>query len=62
MLGMDVKQWTNCRVGMMAWQILILAFLIGGYQLSGSVINPGHVVNVLLQSIYICKFFWYVAE
>ena len=57
MLGVDVKQWTNCRVGMMAWQILILTFVIAGYKLSG-VVSPGHVVNVLLQTVYIAKFFW----
>jgi 7-dehydrocholesterol reductase len=57
MLGVDVKQWTNCRVGMMAWQLLILTFLIAGYQISG-VVNLGHVVNVLLQTVYIAKFFW----
>lgn len=59
MLGVDVKQWTNCRVGMMAWQILIVAFLIAGRDRNGGVFNVGHIVNVVLQTIYIGKFFWW---
>ena len=55
LLGVDVKQWTNCRVGMMSWQILIIAFLIAGSR-EGS-INPGHAANVSIQTIYIAKFF-----
>ena len=57
LLGVDVKQWTNCRVGMMAWQILILAFLLASVRLNGSM-NSGHLINVLIQTIYIAKFFW----
>jgi 7-dehydrocholesterol reductase len=56
LLGVDVKQWTNCRVGMMIWQIFIVAFLIAGGRQG---ISPGHVTNVLLQTIYIAKFFWW---
>jgi 7-dehydrocholesterol reductase len=55
LLGVDVKQWTNCRVGMMSWQILIIAFLIAGSR-EGS-INRGHAANVFIQTIYIAKFF-----
>lgn len=56
LLGVDVKQWTNCRVGMMGWQILILAFLIAGGRQG---INPGHLANVIIQTFYITKFFWW---
>lgn len=56
LFGVDVKQWTNCRVGMMAWQILIVAFLLAGTRQG---INPGHLVNVLIQTVYIAKFFWW---
>ncbi|OXA58166.1 7-dehydrocholesterol reductase [Folsomia candida] len=54
-LGVDVKQLTNCRIGMIMWQLLIIIFLIAGWQLHG--FNGGHLVNVLLQTIYIYKFF-----
>lgn len=57
LFGVDVKQWTNCRIGMMAWQLLIVAFLIAGYQQAG--VNPGHLTNVFLQTVYIAKFFWW---
>lgn len=57
LLDVDVKQLTNCRVGLMLWQILIVAFLIVGHQRTG--FNAGHVVNVLLQSVYLAKFYWW---
>ena len=53
--GVDVKQLTNCRVGMMMWQLLTLTFFLAGWKLYG--FDPGHLVNVLLQTIYIYKFF-----
>lgn len=60
LLGVDVKQWTNCRVGMMAWQILILAYLLAAARLSDyQTVNSGHFINVLVQTIYIAKFFWW---
>lgn len=54
-LGVDVKQLTNCRLGMLMWQLLIIIYFIAGWQLHG--FNSGHLVNVLLQTIYIYKFF-----
>lgn len=54
----DVKQLTNCRIGMMLWQILILTFLLASWGRTGN-LNIGHLTNVLLQSIYIAKFFWW---
>lgn len=56
LFGVDVKQWTNCRFGMMAWQILIVAYLIAG---SSQGINPGHLANVVIQTVYIAKFFYW---
>jgi 7-dehydrocholesterol reductase len=46
-LGMDVKQLTNCRIGMMAWQLLILAFYLAGVQRHG--FSAATLVNLLLQ-------------
>jgi len=43
MLGVDVKQWTNCRVGMMAWQILIVAFLIAGRDRNGNSSSQNYI-------------------
>lgn len=58
LMGVDVKQWTNCRVGMMAWQILIVAFLLAGDE-HGEGLNAGHLANVVIQTVYIAKFFWW---
>ncbi|CAG0919249.1 unnamed protein product [Notodromas monacha] len=57
LLGVDVKQFTNCRFGMVAWQIFILAFFFAGIKREG--FNYGFAVNVLLQSIYVAKFWWW---
>jgi 7-dehydrocholesterol reductase len=46
-LGMDVKQLTNCRIGLMAWQLFILAFYIAGVQRHG--FSAATLVNLLLQ-------------
>lgn len=58
-LGMDVKQLTNCRIGMMAWQLLILAFYLAGVKRHG--FSAATLVNLLLQSVFVAKFFWWEA-
>jgi 7-dehydrocholesterol reductase len=54
--GFDVKQFTNCRFGMMYWQVGILCYAYRQYTDNGFV-SSSMFVSVLLQSIYICKFF-----
>lgn len=56
-LGVDVKQWTNCRFGMISWQIIILIFAFFSYYSMG--INIAIWVTVILQTIYIAKFFYW---
>lgn len=51
----DVKQLTNCRIGLLMWQILILAFMITAFQRTG--FNGGMLVNVLLQTYYLAMFY-----
>jgi 7-dehydrocholesterol reductase len=55
--GVDIKQFTNCRMGLMIWQILIMAYLFVSIERNGW--NSGMAVNVILQSVYIAKFFWW---
>lgn len=52
--GVQVKQLANCRIGMMVWQLLILIFFSAAYQIHG--FDSGHLVNVLLQTIFLYKF------
>lgn len=52
--GVQVKQLVNCRIGMMLWQLLVLIFFSAAYQMRG--FDSGHLVNVLLQTIYLYKF------
>lgn len=54
-LGIDLKQWTNCRFGMMSWPLIILSFLY--YQNERSGVHLSLVVSVALQLLYVTKFF-----
>jgi len=57
LFGVDIKQWTNCRFGMISWQIIILLFALYYFKEHG--LNLAILVTVLLQSIYIGKFFYW---
>jgi 7-dehydrocholesterol reductase len=54
-LGWDVKQFTNCRFGMMGWPLLLLSF--AAKQAEGHGLSDSMVVAVGLQLVYIAKFF-----
>jgi len=55
-LGFDVKQFTNCRFGMMFWQLGIICYAMKQYDDKGFV-SSSMMVSVLIQSVYIFKFF-----
>jgi len=55
--GWDVKMFTNCRFGMMGWALIIISFACKQDQLHG--ISDSMVVAVVLQLLYIAKFFWW---
>ncbi len=52
----DLKTWTNCRMGMMGWGVLVLCYAAKQYEATGAVANS-MAVSVLLQHAYIFKFF-----
>lgn len=56
-LGWDIKQFTNCRFGMMSWPIIILSFAAKQSQLTG--LADSMVVSVTIMLVYIAKFFWW---
>ena len=57
-LGFDVKQFTNCRFGMMLWGLLPLAFAARSWEASGAPLPSRAVlVNTVLQLVYVSKFF-----
>jgi 7-dehydrocholesterol reductase len=56
--GFDVKQFTNCRFGMMFWQVGLICYAARQYNDLGYV-SSSMLVSVLLQSVYIAKFFWW---
>jgi 7-dehydrocholesterol reductase len=56
--GWDVKLFTNCRWGMVAWVIMPLSYAAAQHKMTGS-ITPAMAVSVVLQIIYTCKFFWW---
>ena len=53
-LGFDVKMFTNCRFGMMAWAVLPLALAAKSQALHGS-LSWALVVNITLQLVYCAK-------
>jgi len=55
-LGVDVKLMTNCRFGMMIWPLIILSFAAKQHQLHGA-LSDSMAVSILLQLVYITKFF-----
>ena len=53
---LDIKTWTNCRMGMMGWGVLILAYALRQHQVYGA-ISDSMLVSVALMELYIFKFF-----
>lgn len=56
--GFDVKQFTNCRFGLMFWQIGILCYGFKQYRVLGHLASS-IVVSIAVQTVYIAKFFWW---
>jgi len=56
--GFDIKQFTNCRFGMMFWQVGILCFGFKQYETLGY-ISSSMLVSIVVQTVYITKFFWW---
>ena len=56
-LGWDIKQFTNCRFGMMSWPVIILSFAAKQAQLVG--LHNSMIVSVVIMLVYIAKFFWW---
>ena len=59
-LGVDIKQWSICRVGMLGWALLPIVFCVLSVNLHG--FNEGSwgiIVNCVLINIYLLKFFWW---
>ena len=55
LFGVDIKQWTNCRYGMIGWQVIIMLFMYYYFNEHGF---SAIFTTVILQSIYIGKFFY----
>ncbi len=52
---LDLKQFTNCRFGMMGWPIILLSFAAKQHSVYG--LSDSMVVAVVLQLVYVGKFF-----
>ena len=58
-LGWDVKLFTNCRFGLMFWQVAIISYGFKQYQMLGGEISSSIIVSIVLQTIYLAKFYWW---
>lgn len=54
--ALDIKQFTNCRFGMMSWEVLILCYAIKQYEFYGF-LSDSMIVSTTLMTIYNTKFF-----
>jgi Ergosterol biosynthesis ERG4/ERG24 family len=50
--GVDAKQLSISRIGMILWQLLVMAAFYVGPK------NAPDIVSLLMQTIYIAKFYW----
>ena len=58
--GIDVKQFTNCRFGMMLWALIVVSAFGAEYKVAGlAQMRISHLVAFLLQMGYLGKFFWW---
>jgi len=55
-IGWDIKQFTNCRFGMLIWGIMLLSYAAHQYEQLGYV-TDALLVSVFVQEVYILKFF-----
>lgn len=55
LFGWDVKKFTNCRIGMMGWPLLLISYAAKQHELYG--LSDSMLVAVLLQLVYVTKFF-----
>jgi len=58
----NLKQYCNCRLGMMGWHVLLLCCIAKQLSMSGGSaslddISPSLLASVIVQEIYILKFF-----
>ena len=56
--GWDVKVFTNCRFGMMAWPLMLVDYAMTQQNLYGY-ISDSMIVSVVIQLVYIGKFFYW---
>lgn len=54
-LGWDLKMFTNCRFGMMAWPVIVLSFAAKQSQLYG--LSDSMLVALIVMMTYLTKFF-----
>jgi 7-dehydrocholesterol reductase len=57
-LGWDLKMFTNCRFGMMAWPLLLLSYAGAQVERTGT-LSDGMIVALTVQLFYLAKFYWW---
>eukprot|EP00298_Acanthocystis_sp_HF-20_P012900 c20115_g1_i2.p1 GENE.c20115_g1_i2~~c20115_g1_i2.p1 ORF type:complete len:466 (+),score=166.05 c20115_g1_i2:94-1491(+) len=58
LFGVDIKQFTNCRFGMIYWGVAPISYALKQYELYGFV-SDAMLVSVIIQVVYVTKFFWW---
>jgi len=58
-LDWDIKMFTNCRFGMVYWELCTISCAAAAMELNGGKMPLGIFTSLVLQSLYILKFFWW---
>lgn len=58
LMGWHLKQFTNCRFGMMLWPVAIVSYAYKQQEELGYT-SDSMIVSVIIQLVYIAKFFWW---
>ena len=58
LLGVELKQWVNCRISMGGWAALLVLCATAQYGRHGTV-DPAMATCVGLHLVYLFKFFWW---
>ncbi|MCP4872754.1 MAG: 7-dehydrocholesterol reductase [Proteobacteria bacterium] len=58
LLGVELKQWINCRVSMAGWAAILVLYAAAQIERTGN-LDPAMAACVGLHCIYLFKFFWW---
>jgi 7-dehydrocholesterol reductase len=59
LLGVNLKQLTNCRFSMLGWSVIACSFAAKQAELNGGHVSNSMLVSFAIMFLYLFKFFWW---